>query len=294
MWRNQSVIKNAFKHYCVHVEQIGNDPARNTILLVNGAMATTSSFARASKCLAKHLNVVMFDLPFAGSSRAHNPAQGLVTKEDEVQILLALIERFQARHLMSTSWGGISTLMALAHNPPGIESSVVTSFAPGLNQAMLDYVLKAQTLIELDDKSAIGHLLNDTVGKYMPSRLKAANHHYMSSLAGAEFEQARFHINQVLQLNESGYMQSFGAIASHVHFINGSWDEYTTAQDALHFRHHLPSCSFATVEGAGHFLDLESKISATRFHRELLAGLVPDARVERERRDALMPRFNYA
>ncbi|MEM8445449.1 3-(3-hydroxydecanoyloxy)decanoate synthase, partial [Morganella morganii] len=108
----------------------------------------------------------------------------------------------------------------------------VMAFAPGLNQAMLDYVGRAQALIELDDKSAIGHLLNETVGKYLPPRLKASNHQHMASLATGEYEQARFHIDQVLALNDRGYLACLERIQSHVHFINGSWDEYTTAEDA--------------------------------------------------------------
>lgn len=99
MSRKHYVIKKVFKDYSVSVEQIGDAPNKNNVLLVNGAMATTSAFARTSKCLAEHFNVVLFDLPFAGNSRVHNPDRCLVTKDDEVQILLALIERFNIHHL---------------------------------------------------------------------------------------------------------------------------------------------------------------------------------------------------
>ncbi|HHM6245381.1 TPA: alpha/beta fold hydrolase [Pseudomonas aeruginosa] len=187
--RRESLLVSVCKGLRVHVERVGQDPGRSTVMLVNGAMATTASFARTCKCLAEHFNVVLFDLPFAGQSRQHNPQRGLITKDDEVEILLALIERFEVNHLVSASWGGISTLLALSRNPRGIRSSVVMAFAPGLNQAMLDYVGRAQALIELDDKSAIGHLLNETVGKYLPPRLKASNHQHMASLATGEFLQ---------------------------------------------------------------------------------------------------------
>ncbi|ROM93810.1 alpha/beta fold hydrolase [Pseudomonas brassicacearum] len=268
------VINNVFKHYRIYVERVGNDPRRNTVMLVNGALATTAAFARTRKCLAEHFNVVLFDLPFAGQSRPHNPDQELVNKEDEVGILLALIERFEVNHLVSTSWGGLSTLLALAHNPPSIISSAVTAFAPVLNRAMLDYVKRAQELIEQDDASAIGHLLNDTVGKHLPQRLKVANHQYVASLASAEFRQARFHINQLLNLNGSGYLQRFSDIASPVHFLNGSLDEYTTAEDALLFQRYIAACSFSVIEDTGHFLDLESNCSAVRVHSALLGHLL--------------------
>ena len=43
------VIEKLYKHYNVHVEQLGNDPHRKTVLMVNGALSTTRSFARTSK-----------------------------------------------------------------------------------------------------------------------------------------------------------------------------------------------------------------------------------------------------
>ncbi len=129
--RRESLLVSVCKGLRVHVERVGQDPGRSTVMLVNGAMATTASFARTCKCLAEHFNVVLFDLPFAGQSRQHNPQRGLITKDDEVEILLALIERFEVNHLVSASWGGISTLLALSRNPRGIRSSVVMAFAPG-------------------------------------------------------------------------------------------------------------------------------------------------------------------
>ena len=175
------VIEKLYKHYNVHVEQLGNDPHRKTVLMVNGALSTTRSFARTSKCLAEHFNVLLFDLPFSGLSREHNTELDLVTKDDEVQILRALVARFAVNHLVSASWGGISTLLTLAHNPPSSESSVVMALAPNLNQAMLEYVERVRVLIEADDKSAVGHLLNETVGKYLSPRLKRNNHRHLST-----------------------------------------------------------------------------------------------------------------
>ena len=80
------VIEKLFKHYNVHVEQLGNDSEKKTILMVNGALSTTRSFARTSKCLAEHFNVLLFDLPFSGYSREYNTDLDLVTKDDEVRL----------------------------------------------------------------------------------------------------------------------------------------------------------------------------------------------------------------
>ncbi len=274
MRHDNFVVDGLFKDYKVYVERIGNDPRRKNVLCVNGAMATTTSFARAAKVMAEHFNVYMFDLPFAGRSREHNCQQHLVTKDDEVQLLLGLIERFEIHHLASASWGGISTLLALSHNPESIDSSVVMAFAPSLNKAMLDYVQKARLLIESDSKSDIGHLLNDTVGRYLPPRLKASNHQHMASLATGEYRQAKFHIEQVLQLGGGDYLHRLQSINSHVHFINGLWDEYTSPAEALNFAKYVPSCSFAVLEGTGHFLDLESRLAAARVHRALMGHLL--------------------
>ncbi|PHN32973.1 alpha/beta fold hydrolase [Pseudomonas sp. ICMP 460] len=268
------VIQKLFKHYNVYTEQLGNDPTRNTVLMVNGALSTTRSFARTSKCLAQHFNVLLFDLPFSGYSREHNTDLDLVTKDDEVQILRALVERFQVNHLVSASWGGISTLLTLAHNPPSIQSSVVMALAPNLNQAMLDYVERVRVLIEADDKSAVGDLLNETVGKYLSPRLKRNNHRHLSSMATNEYCQARFHIQQVLGLGDGNYLPALTQIETPVHFLNGTLDEYTPAADAQLFKHYVGRSSFASAEHTGHLLDLESREAALAVHRALLDFLV--------------------
>ena len=271
------VIHKLFKHYNIHVEQLGNDPHKDTVLMVNGALSTTRSFARTSKCLAEHFNVLLFDLPFSGYSREYNPDLELVTKDDEVQILRALVERFEVNHLVSASWGGISTLLTLAHNPPSIKSSVVMALAPNLNQAMLDYVERVRVLIEADDKSAVGHLLNDTVGKFLSPALKRNNHRHLSNMATTEYRQARFHIHQVLALRDGNYLPTLTQIETPVHFINGALDEYTPAAEARLFKQYVGRSSFAVAEHTGHLLDLESSEAAAAVHRALLDFLVGKA-----------------
>ena len=280
------VIEQLYKHYNVHVERLGNDPHKNTVLFVNGALATTRSFARTSKCLAEHFNVLLFDLPFSGYSREHNADLDLVTKDDEVQILRALVERFEVNHLVSASWGGISTLLTLAHNPPSIESSVVMALAPNLNQAMLTYVERVRVLIEADEKSAVGHLLNETVGKYLSPRLKRNNHLHLSNMATTEYRQACFHIHQVLALGDGNYLPALRKIETPVHFLNGALDEYTPAVDAQLFKRYVGRSSYSVAQHTGHLLDLESREAALAVHRALLDFLVADTQCCRIRRTA--------
>jgi rhamnosyltransferase subunit A len=75
--------------------------------MVNGALGTTISFSQTIRNLNGHVNVVLFDLPFAGRSRRHNASNGILTKEDEVEFLLELMDRFQVNYLVSASWGGV-------------------------------------------------------------------------------------------------------------------------------------------------------------------------------------------
>ncbi|AGZ32068.1 alpha/beta hydrolase family protein [Burkholderia pseudomallei NCTC 13179] len=90
----------------VHVERHVFDPAFETVILVNGALATTASFGQTIRYLGERVNAVCFDLPYAGQSRQHNPGEYILTKDDEVEILLHLAERFEPSLLLSVSWGG--------------------------------------------------------------------------------------------------------------------------------------------------------------------------------------------
>lgn len=101
--RRESLLVSVCKGLRVHVERVGQDPGRSTVMLVNGAMATTASFARTCKCLAEHFNVVLFDLPFAGQSRQHNPQRGLITKDDvdlESKLAAVRVHRALLEHLL--------------------------------------------------------------------------------------------------------------------------------------------------------------------------------------------------
>ncbi|MGV8783472.1 alpha/beta hydrolase, partial [Pseudomonas aeruginosa] len=81
--------------------------------------------------LSEHFNVVLFATPFAWRARQHNLQRGSISKDGDVERLLALIERFEVNHLVSASWGGISPLLAPSRKPRGIRSWVVMAVAPG-------------------------------------------------------------------------------------------------------------------------------------------------------------------
>lgn len=125
--------------YRVYTEFYRADAAEKTIILVNGSMATTASFAQTVKNLHPQFNVVLYDQPYAGKSKAHNRHEKMLTKEVEGQILLELIDHFAAEHVMSFSWGGAATMIALAQRPRRIEKAVISSFSPVVNEHMRDY-----------------------------------------------------------------------------------------------------------------------------------------------------------
>ena len=58
--------------YRVYTEFYRADAAENTIILINGSLATTASFAQTVRNLYPQFNVVLFDQPYSGKSKLQN------------------------------------------------------------------------------------------------------------------------------------------------------------------------------------------------------------------------------
>lgn len=56
----------------VYTEFYRADAAEKTIIMVNGSLATTASFAQTVRNLYPTMNVVLYDQPYAGKSKPHN------------------------------------------------------------------------------------------------------------------------------------------------------------------------------------------------------------------------------
>ncbi|MFD2644608.1 alpha/beta fold hydrolase [Pseudomonas japonica] len=272
--------------YRVYTEFYRSQEAEKTIILINGSLATTASFAQAVRNLHPQFNVVLYDQPYAGKSKPHNQHERLLTKETEGQILLELIDHFAADQVMSFSWGGACTLMALAHKPRRIERAVVSSFSPVINEPMRDYLERGSKYLSECDRYQVGNLVNDTIGKYLPPLFKRFNYRHVSSLDNHEYAQMHFHIHQVLDHDLENALNAARVIDIPVLFINGEWDEYTTIADARQFSRHVRNSQFSEIRSAGHFLDMENK-SACRDTRDALMGFLKPA--QREQR----PRYQY-
>lgn len=269
--------------YRVYTEFYRADAAEKTIILVNGSMATTASFAQTVKNLHPQFNVVCYDQPYAGRSKAHNRHEKHLTKEVEGQILLELIDHFAAEHVLSFSWGGAATLVALAQQPRRIEKAVISSFSPVINAHMLDYLERGVDYLGRRDGDRVGHLVNNTIGKHLPSLFKRFNYRHVSSLAEHEYGQMHFHINDVLHSDRQCYLNAAKKISVPVLFLNGEWDEYTAAEDARLFGNHVAHSSFTTLQATGHFLDMEHKAACRDSQNALLGFLKPAPQASRTR-----------
>lgn len=262
-------------HYRVYTEFYRADNAEQTIILVNGSLSTTASFAQTVRYLYPHFNVVLFDLPYAGQSREHNRHERFITREEEADILLELVEHFACDIVLSFSWGGIATLQALARRPQRIKRAVINSFSPIVNPAMLGYLRSGLIVMHEYDRESIGMVLNGTIGKHLPSLFKRYNHRHVTSLEHYEYDQMSFHVETVLNNGGRSCVSFAGQIEIPLLFVNGEWDEYTTPQDARLFTQHVRHCEFRTIAQAGHFLDMEHKAAWMQTRDALLAFLLP-------------------
>src|SRR6267378_3883169 len=268
-----------FGRYSVYVDYHKKEGANKTVIMVNGALATTTSFSQTIRNLKDHVNIVLFDLPFAGRSREHNKnSSSALTKDDEVEILLYLIEHFGVNFMISASWGGVSSLLSLARRPSTIEKAVILSFSPVINDAMYSYMVNARRFLRDQDIPGGAQLLNSTVGKYLPRLLKVHNYQYLLSMVQGNEQQIIFLIDQIFELDHRSYIDHFTAIDVPVLFVNGELDEYTTTEDVRSLARHIKDSQFAVIPDAGHFLDLESsraRRATGERERSSLFGTVP-------------------
>ncbi|MEE4944307.1 alpha/beta hydrolase [Pseudomonas alliivorans] len=270
----------------VYTEFYRANAAEKTIIMVNGSLATTASFAQTVRNLYPTLNVVLYDQPYAGKSKPHNRHEKPLTREMEGQVLLELIDHFNAEHVMSFSWGGAAALVALSHRPKRIESAVISSFSPVLNEHMRDYLNRGIIHLGAHNRYEVGHLINNTIGKHLPSLFKRFNYRHVSSLDLHEYDQMHYHISQVLEIDPGNYLTAAKNINVPVLFMNGAWDEYTAANDAVHFAKYVKNCSFSVIEAAGHFLDMEHKAACRDSKLALLSFLQPEPAVAESSRHA--------
>ena len=82
----------------IHTHYYASPAPRGTVILVNGSLATTASFAQTVRYLQPHFNVVLFDEPYAGQSKPLNSNRRPITKEHP-KLVLCLARRCIYRSL---------------------------------------------------------------------------------------------------------------------------------------------------------------------------------------------------
>ena len=171
----------------------------------------------------------------------------------------------------TTGWQ--SALLALAQCPARIKKAVVTSFSPIINEPMMDYLTRGLDCLAAIDRDAVGHLVNNTIGKHLPGLYQRFNHKHCSNLDEHEYLQMHFHIRQVLNMDSRCYVDCLANVDIPLLFINGDRDEYTSAKDARHFARHVRDCQFAVIDNAGHFVDVEHKAGWLQTQQAMLGFL---------------------
>lgn len=267
-----AVIKTQDK-FNVHTIYHASPAPRGTIILINGSLATAASFAQTVRYLQPHFNVVLYDSPYAGQSKPHNGNGRPLHQDEEAGILLDLINHFQADQLLSFSWGGASALLALAQNPPSIQRAVVMAFSPVVNPAMRGYLEAGIESLRICHGRGVAETVNGTIGKYLPSLYKRFNFRHIASLDDHEYQQMAYHLHQILSRGTDFYLQGAKGIAAPVLFVNGALDEYTSPADARLFARLVARSEFATIDGAGHFVDTESR-QGWQLTREAVIGFL--------------------
>lgn len=254
--------------YSIHVEEIvrPHRPRAKSILFVNGALASSRSFAWAISGLPD-LNLIFYDLPHLGASKQYNKGATVVVPETEVAILRNLIDRYAPNYLASMSWGGVAALLALAGRPASVEKALVGSFSNRVTHAMRGLLQELDRLIEVRRHEDCAQLVNDTLGKHLPMGLKRANFSYLTGLGEDEREYIRWHIKRMLQLDPAQFSGKVADISAEILFINGALDEYTTWPDAAAFARSFARNCFAVIPEAGHFLTAESIANARKVAR---------------------------
>ncbi|CAI0941032.1 alpha/beta fold hydrolase [Serratia ficaria] len=253
----------------IYVERYIYPNISDTVICVNGALSTTLAFRNCVKNFKNRVNVILFDLPFIGNSRPHNMLALPLPKTEEVFILQSLINIYRPDYILSVSWGGLAALMTLSTRPSSIRKAIIASFSTRITPAMHSYINRARVLLDEGKNHEVATLLNDEVGKYLPTLLKKANHQHIKNLDHETYRQASFHIGQISSLCQEDYIDIFRQIETPILFINGEMDEYTTAEDIRDIRNYITNCDFITIPETGHFLDMESRPAAQRIN-ELL------------------------
>jgi len=266
-----------FAGYSVFLERIIRGPeARGTMLFVNGALATTTSFRWAVSALPDY-DLILFDYPSIGQSRPHNPDVGILGIEEEARILRAVCDRYQPDYVVSMSWGGTPLLLVLSDGPRSVKKAILASYSLMLTPDMRQLAVTLERLIDDRQYERAARLTLESLGELLPARIKSMNERYFVNLTPGEKQYVLGHLRRVLSLNVEHYASRLANVRIPLMFINGTRDRFTSCSSVTPVSRYVRNARFVAIEDTGHFLPLESKRASAALSRALFEFLAEPA-----------------
>ena len=243
--------------YRLYVERhLRSGEARPTILFVNGALTTTSSLRWATNSLTDY-NVVAFDFPIFGRSEQHNRIMRCLSKDEEASIVSALCDLYRPDYMVSLSWGGTSTLLALTKRPQSVKRAIISSYSAEMSPAMRALAEELVRLIDSGRQDLASKLTVEQLGECLPYRIRQLYLRYFMHLSDSQLRGVSNQIRHMLELEPYRYVAKLNKIEIPLLFGNGSADRFTSPESVRPIAHFVANCSFATIKNSGHFLALE-------------------------------------
>ena len=264
----RSRILRTRDRFNVSVQEVALPAARGSVLLVNGAFAST----RATRAIWSFLNgydLVLYDLPHIGESKAHNDPGRPLSLADEVDILIEVAASTQPTYMLAMSWGGAAALLALAENRLPVEKAIVCSFSDQLTPPMRDLLVALRADLAARRFDAAAGLITETLGAHLHPALKRANHAYLSRFLEVERVHITRHLDRLLPMDRPMLDGALGGIDTDLLFMNGELDLYTPAADARRLAAQIDGATVAAMAGMGHFLGVESKAKGVEVGRTI-------------------------
>lgn len=267
----QSHILPTSNGFNIHVQEVtqSGGSGRGPVLLVNGAFASIRA-TRAIWSILQGYDLVLYDLPHVGGSKAHNDPDRLLSLSDEAGILADVVARCRPRYMLAMSWGGTAALSAMAEQRlPDLEKVVICSFSDRVTGPMREMLvaLRARLLARQWDEAA--SLLIDTLGQHLHAALKRANHAYLGRFLETDWLHIVRHIERLLPVEGRMFDGALASVETDVLFMNGELDVYTPSSDAAHLAEQIAGSRVAVMANMGHFLGVESRAKGVEVARAI-------------------------
>ncbi len=193
-----------------------------TILLIHGWEGQAGNFSDViEKLITEGYNVFAFDAPSHGYS-----STGKTSLFEFTELVAILIKKYNARNLVSHSFGGVATTYALYSNPEIMIDSYVLLTTPDKFSERIDDVSREVGITEAVKNKLIRRLENET-------NLK------------------------VLDLNVSDFVKKINVKKSLI--IHDKKDKVIPIQRSKNVHKNWPNNIFEEIDGTGHFRILRTK-----------------------------------